>query len=115
MVEKKFENMKLSDEARKLKNEYQKQWKARNRERVREYHRNWRKQNPDKVRANMQKYWERKVTKNNDVTLNDTLIVTVTSDSVTKCLNCGNEFQPQRKTAKFCCSSCRVKYNRNHG
>lgn len=29
-----------------------------------------------------------------------------------KCLNCGTEFEPKRKTAKFCSSKCRVYASR---
>ena len=31
------------------------------------------------------------------------------------CLNCTEEFEEKRETAKFCSTSCRVMYNRKHG
>lgn len=51
---------KLSNAAREAKNEYARQWKKNNLDKVKAYHRNWRKNNPDKVKANNIKYWERK-------------------------------------------------------
>jgi hypothetical protein len=50
----------MTDEARKARNEYAKQWRAKNATHVREYYKRWREANPDKVRANTKRYWERK-------------------------------------------------------
>jgi hypothetical protein len=50
----------MTDEARKARNEYAKQWRAKNAIHVREYYKRWREANPDKVRANTKRYWERK-------------------------------------------------------
>ncbi len=98
----------ISEMARKLKNEYQK---------------NWKRQNPDKVRASQNRYWERQAAKvengssldraiQNSVTDSVTLTNSV-SDSVT-CCNCGNSFNPLRKTARFCSDVCRVQFNRRN-
>jgi len=32
-----------------------------------------------------------------------------------KCEQCGNEFEAQRSTARFCSAKCRVAYNRDSG
>jgi len=94
--------MELSEKAKHKRLEYQRKWKARNWDKTNEYHSNWRKRNRDKVREYQRTYWERKAMKDS-----------VTDVSVT-CLECGDEFIPQRKTAKFCSPACRVKYNRKH-
>jgi len=97
--------MELSEKAKQKRNEYQRKWKARNRDKINEYHSNWRKRNRDKVREYQRIYWERKALKDS--------VTDVSVTSVT-CLECCKEFIPKRKTAKFCSPACRVKYNRKH-
>lgn len=50
----------MSPEAKKARNEYMRQWRAKNRERCNEYMRKWREANKDKVREYNKRYWEKK-------------------------------------------------------
>lgn len=50
----------MSDEAKKARNEYQKKWREKNRERLREYHKKWRKENKEKVNEAINRYWEKR-------------------------------------------------------
>ncbi len=96
-------HIKLSTAAMKAKAAYQRQWQARNRDKQREY-----------VRI----YWERKgaelmamgTVPVND-TINDTLMNSVPNYTAS-CEECGIKFVPQRKTARFCGTVCRVRFNR---
>jgi len=99
--------MKLSEKARKLKNEYQNKWK---------------KKNPDKVRKYIADYWERQAEKLENSSLDQaikssatdsTQQISVATDNK-RCIVCGNEFQSKRADARFCSSTCRSRYNRNH-
>lgn len=105
--------MNLSNEAlearRKYMREHRQGMSREAREKYNEYTRNWRRRNRDKIRQYNDRYWERKAAQ--DVTLSTVTQVSV-SDSVTTCLECGKEFTPQRKTARFCSDNCRVRYNR---
>ena len=53
-------NTELSETARQARNEYAREWRAKNKDHVRAYMRKWQQKNPDKVRANLNRYWERK-------------------------------------------------------
>lgn len=50
----------LSDEAKKKRAEYQREYRKNNRDRINKYHAEWRKNNPDKVKEHIKSYWERK-------------------------------------------------------
>lgn len=50
--------MKLSDEARKLKNEYAREWRKKNQVKINRYQRDWKSKNPEKVREYNIRYWE---------------------------------------------------------
>lgn len=50
----------MQAEARAARNEYLKEYRARNRERIREYQRRWAQDNPDKIRKYQEDYWLRK-------------------------------------------------------
>lgn len=39
----------------------------------------------------------------------DSVTDSVTSDTLTKCRECGAEFEPKRSTAQFCSAACRVR------
>ena len=51
----------MTDEAKKLEREYQRRYYAEHRQERNEYQRQWRKENPDRVRAYNAAYWNRKV------------------------------------------------------
>lgn len=89
-------NNKLSEQARRAKNAYQREWRRRN---------------PDKVAASLRKHWERKGQE-----LYGNAIETPT-DSVTdakRCRQCGQIFTPERSTALYCSVSCRVAHHREN-
>jgi hypothetical protein len=104
----------LSELARKLKNEYQKQW---------------RRNNPKKNYQYGLNYWERKALKlgisenPEPVTLNPKP-VTLNPEPVTlnpimneysglpRCENCGQPFSALRMDAKLCSPACRQAYRR---
>ena len=50
----------MTDEAKALRNAYQREWRKKNKDHVNAYHKKWRQANPDKVRANTTRYWEKK-------------------------------------------------------
>lgn len=56
--------MKLSEEAKKIRTEYQRPyiqaWRQRNKEHIREYNRQWRQRNREKCREYQAAFWERK-------------------------------------------------------
>lgn len=52
--------MVMSDKARKAKNEYQREWRSRNRAKVNAYQRKWRSRNREKAINMDNDYWERK-------------------------------------------------------
>lgn len=117
----------LTEEARRLKAQYTREWRAKN---------------PDKVKAHNNSYWERKaqklaagsVTNSSSVTgisVTEKLNVTKSESTVTsldraiayhnstsepssdvRCANCGEIFIPKRSDARFCSTRCRVQYNR---
>ena len=120
--------MALSDKARQAKNEYQRRYRANNRERhnakQREYHKKWRDANKDKLREYYERYWQNKATEmescldraiayeadktDNEVT--GTIVTGQAGQSI--CINCGGFFVPKRSTAKYCGELCRKQYNR---
>jgi len=105
---------KLSNEAlqarRKYMPEYKSQMSQEARNKANEYMRQWRRSNPDKVRVYNDTYWERKVNKM-AVTDNVTDNLTVTELTVS-CQQCNKVFTPKRSDARFCSDTCRVRYNR---
>jgi hypothetical protein len=50
----------MTDEAARVKREYYQKYQQENRERLNKYQREWRAKNPDKVRKYNQRYWEKK-------------------------------------------------------
>lgn len=63
-------NSNVEDQARKLKADYMRKWRADNPDKVKaqnkaraEYMRKWRAANPDKVKEHRKRYWERKALK----------------------------------------------------
>jgi hypothetical protein len=110
--------MKLSEAARKERAKYVASWRKKNREKCNKYHRQWRSKNRDKIEGYNMKYWETKAINMlkfdtvKPVTVIDTVTVSVTKVISVTCCNCGIEFIPKRKTARFCSDKCRVSYNR---
>lgn len=54
----------LTDEARKKRAEYNREYRNRNRERINAKNREWHKNNPDKNKEYIQRYWNKKVMEN---------------------------------------------------
>ena len=105
--------MELSDEARKKQREYKAKWRAKNKDKVNQYFSEWKKANRDKIRAANARYWEKKAMQDDSVTKKPTGKIIVTEEpGQAICINCGEFFQPKRKTAKYCSDVCRVRYNR---
>lgn len=52
--------MAMSEEAKALKREYNRQWRKRNTDHVKEYQKQWRAENRDKEALYSQRYWEKK-------------------------------------------------------
>lgn len=50
----------MTEDAKKKRLEYQRAYRAKNRERLNEYRKAWGKNNPDKVKQYTSNYWERK-------------------------------------------------------
>jgi hypothetical protein len=50
----------MTDEAARVKRKYYQKYQQENRERLNKYQREWRAKNPDKVREYNQRYWEKK-------------------------------------------------------
>lgn len=50
----------MTEEARQARNEYARQWRAKNKEKLRNYYALWRAANPDKVRQYQARHWQRK-------------------------------------------------------
>lgn len=50
----------MTDEAARIKRQYYQKYQKENRERLNKYQREWRAKNPDKVRKYNQRYWEKK-------------------------------------------------------
>lgn len=51
--------MAMSEQAKEQRRKYQREYRAKNAEKIRDYNRKWRKANPDKVKANFERYWEK--------------------------------------------------------
>ena len=52
--------MKLSEEAKKKRKEYKRQWREKNKNHISEYAKQWREKNPDKIQEYEKRFWERK-------------------------------------------------------
>lgn len=52
--------MSMSKAAIEARRAYQRQWRAKNKGRVREYHRKWRIDNKERLKEYQRRYWERK-------------------------------------------------------
>lgn len=50
----------LTDEARALKNQYLKEWRKNNKERVSEYNKRYREANPNIYKKAKERYWNKK-------------------------------------------------------
>ena len=93
--------MTTDEKIKELKRQYQREWKAKNRDKCNEYHRRWRRKNPDKIREYNLRYWQKKAEKMN----------------FNFCPVCGETITGK---AKFCSPACkqtayreRQKINRN--
>lgn len=53
----------MTEEARQARNTYARQWRAKNKEKLRNYYALWRAANQEKVKQYQRDYWERKVQK----------------------------------------------------
>ena len=51
----------ITDEAKKKRAEYQREYRNRNRERIRIKNREWHQANPEKNKSYIEKYWNKKV------------------------------------------------------
>jgi predicted nucleic acid-binding Zn ribbon protein len=88
----------LSKQARDAKNEYQRQWKKANKDKVKQYNIN---------------YWEKQV--GNIVTVPVTVPVTVTVPVIVKgntCVVCNKPFEGKRVDSKYCSDACKMKHHR---
>lgn len=47
----------MTDERKRARAEYMREWQKANREHLNEYQREWRKNNPEKVKATMSRHW----------------------------------------------------------
>lgn len=52
--------MAMSEEAKEAQRQYMKEYRKKNRERIRKKQADWARKNPDKVRAMNKRYWEKK-------------------------------------------------------
>lgn len=52
--------MAMSEEAKALKREYNRQWRKRNANHVKEYQKQWRSENREKEEEYNRRYWEKK-------------------------------------------------------
>ena len=53
----------MTEEAKAKRNEYQREYYKKNRERVLEQKRKWARANKDKIKASLERYWHRKAEK----------------------------------------------------
>jgi hypothetical protein len=91
----------LSKKARELKNEYQREWK---------------KKNADKVKQYNVRYWE-KLAGNDSVTAPVTAPVIVTALDPVKgntCIVCNVSFKGKRADSKYCSDACKMKHHREN-
>lgn len=51
----------MTEEIRRKRNEYNRAYREKNRERINAYQRKWQKDNPDKVRRYAENYWAKKI------------------------------------------------------
>lgn len=58
--------MQLSEEARLARNAYMREYRRKNKERVNEHKNRWRKKNPEKVAEYNKRYWQNKVSGENE-------------------------------------------------
>ena len=54
----------ITDEAKKKRAEYNREYRNRNRERINAKNREWHKANPEKNKSYIEKYWNKKVMEN---------------------------------------------------
>jgi hypothetical protein len=107
--------------------EYHRQWRKKNKAKVKEYNdnyrkhnrdeinkrkREWNKANPEKVREHQRRHKEKKSTgivtpivEHKPITINQ-------ATTNAKCQYCGKGFNAKRNTAKYCSPVCRVYHNR---
>ena len=52
--------MKMSEDAKEMRNKYYREYRLANAEKIREYNREWRKSHPDQIKENTARYWEKK-------------------------------------------------------
>lgn len=50
----------MTEEAKRLRAEYQREYKRKNKAKINEYNRTWRKANPEKVKQYNINYWQKK-------------------------------------------------------
>ena len=56
----------MNELAKKAINEYQREWRAKNKEKVNAYNKAWREANKDKVKQYNENYWTKKAQKGAD-------------------------------------------------
>lgn len=108
-MEKKRNKHKLSPEAREAKREYLRKWRAKNPG----YDKRWRKENPEKQPEYDRRKWEKKAANmNKEISRTKEINETITTTNRVECFECGNVFQAQRHTARFCSGLCRKRHGR---
>lgn len=50
----------MTEDAKKAKNEYMRQWRRNNRDRINEYKCKWARENPERIKSYADKYWAKK-------------------------------------------------------
>jgi hypothetical protein len=116
---------KMSDKAKELQKAYLREWRRKNKARIRAYHAKWRRKNKEKIREYRRQYWEQKAKMaagtppppENETgqagSVTDSSSVT-DSANVTdgKCIVCGVDLQGLKSNAKYCSPACRQKHYR---
>ena len=54
----------MTDEARRAKAEYEKRYRAENREKLNQYRRDWNRRNPERLKKYRDRYWNKKAGEN---------------------------------------------------
>lgn len=125
----------LKQLAIQARRQYQKEWRRKNRDRIRDrdnqYHKQWCSENPDKVKKYNETYWQRKAlelavtNKPNDVEQVSKIVTDIVTNKVTDhvtdhvtdrpavtdnvCIICGKVFLSKRIDTLYCSPSCKQK------
>ena len=54
----------MTDEAKKARLEYERQYRAKNREKLNQYRRDWNRRNPERLKTYKERYWDKKAGEN---------------------------------------------------